>query len=109
MKPDDLDIKILSLPGRSGRYDLVRVGQSVLGLSPPAAADRVKRLEEQGIITGYTARLNAEGLGLDLTAFIAVYARSPPPSPGFFSGQWQGQCRDFGNVHPLSPEMTTIS
>jgi len=82
MKPDDLDIKILSLLADQGRMTWSELA-SRLGLSPPAAADRVKRLEEQGIITGYTARLNAEGLGLDLTAFIAVTLDRPHHRQGF--------------------------
>jgi Lrp/AsnC family leucine-responsive transcriptional regulator len=43
-----------------------------LGLSPPAAADRVRKLEERGVIQGYAARVNPQSLGYDLTAFVAV-------------------------------------
>lgn len=49
----------------------------LLGLSSPAAADRVRRLEEQGIIQGYTALINAESVGYDLTALIAVSLERP--------------------------------
>jgi Lrp/AsnC family leucine-responsive transcriptional regulator len=82
MELDDLDIKILSLLAGQGRMTWSELAGQ-LGLSPPAAADRVKRLEERGIITGYSARLNAERLGLDLTAFIAVTLDQPRHRQGF--------------------------
>jgi Lrp/AsnC family leucine-responsive transcriptional regulator len=82
MTPDSLDIKILALLTDQGRMTWSELAHR-LGLSPPAAADRVKRLEEQGLITGYTARLNAERLGLDLAAFIAVTLDHPRHRQGF--------------------------
>ncbi len=76
MNLDDLDIKILSLLIHQGRMTWSELAAQ-LGLSPPSAADRVKRLEAQGVISGYSACLNAERLGLDLTAFIAVTLDQP--------------------------------
>lgn len=43
-----------------------------VGLSGPSVADRVRRLENQDVIRGFTARLDPAALGLTLTAFIAV-------------------------------------
>lgn len=82
MKPNNLDIKILGLLSSQGRMTWSELANQ-LGLSPPAAADRVKRLEGQGIITGYAARLDSERLGLDLTAFIAVTLDQPRHRQGF--------------------------
>ena len=82
MNLDELDIKILSLLANQGRMTWSELA-SQLRLSAPAAADRVKRLEERGIIAGYSARLNAEALGLDLTAFIAVTLAQPRHRQGF--------------------------
>ena len=42
------------------------------GLSTSAAQQRVRRLEQRGLITGYRAEISAEALGLVLTAFIAL-------------------------------------
>lgn len=84
MELDRLDIKTLSLLCQRGRMTWAELA-SQLGLSAPAAADRVKRLEERGIITGYSALLNAEALGLDLTAFIAVTLDQPHHRPGFLA------------------------
>lgn len=44
----------------------------VLGLTGPAVAERVRKLEERGIIRGYTAVLDPEAVGYGLLAFIAV-------------------------------------
>ena len=82
MNLDELDIKILSLLANQGRMTWSELA-SQLRLSAPAAADRVKRLEERGIIAGYSARLNSEALGLDLTAFIAVTLAQPRHRQGF--------------------------
>jgi Lrp/AsnC family transcriptional regulator, leucine-responsive regulatory protein len=48
-----------------------------LGISSPATADRVRKLEDAGVIEGYTARLNAASLGYELTAFVAVTLDRP--------------------------------
>jgi Lrp/AsnC family leucine-responsive transcriptional regulator len=84
MELDDLDIKILSLLARQGRITWSELA-SQLGLSPPATADRVKRLEERGVILGYGARLDAQALGLDLTAFISVTLDQPRHRQGFLA------------------------
>lgn len=84
MNLDDLDIKILTLLAQQGRMTWSELA-SQLGLSPPAAADRVRRLEERGMIAGYSARIDAEALGLDLTAFIAVTLAQPQHRAGFLA------------------------
>jgi Lrp/AsnC family leucine-responsive transcriptional regulator len=82
MTLDSLDIKVMSLLASQGRMTWSELANQ-LGLSPPAAADRVKRLEDKGLIDGYSARLNAEGLGLDLAAFIAITLAHPNYRQGF--------------------------
>lgn len=84
MELDRLDIKTLSLLCQRGRMTWADLAGQ-LGLSAPAAADRVKRLEDRGIITGYSALLNSESLGLDLTAFIAVTLDQPRHREGFLA------------------------
>lgn len=56
-----------------------------LGLSAPAAADRVRKLEERGVIQGYFTQVNAQSLGYDLTAFIAVVLEHPRDRAGFLA------------------------
>ena len=84
MELDDLDIKALSLLCQRGRMTWAELAGQ-LGLSAPAAADRVKRLEERGIITGYSALLDPEALGLGLTAFISVTLDQPRHREGFLA------------------------
>ena len=50
---------------------------SCLGLSSPATAERVHRLEEQGVIQGFTALVDPEAVGCGLTAFVAVTLERP--------------------------------
>lgn len=50
---------------------------SQVGLSTSAVHQRVKRLEERGVITGYSARINYAALGLTLTAYVAIRPIDP--------------------------------
>lgn len=56
---------------------------SLLGLSAPAAADRVRRLEERGVIQGYAAQVNPEAAGCELLAFISVSLAHPQQRTAF--------------------------
>ena len=73
---DSLDYKIIELLTTTGRMTWADLS-SILGLSAPSAADRVKRLEEKGVITGYSARINYQALGYTITAFVAVNLTHP--------------------------------
>jgi Lrp/AsnC family leucine-responsive transcriptional regulator len=68
---DSLDKKALQYLVRHGRATWADLGE-LLDLSAPSAADRVRKLEEQKIIRGYAALIDAASLGYALTAFIAV-------------------------------------
>jgi Lrp/AsnC family leucine-responsive transcriptional regulator len=68
---DALDLKVLRHLMAQARMTWAELAAQ-LGLSPPAAADRVRKLEERGVIQGYAARVNPQSLGYDLTAFVAV-------------------------------------
>jgi Lrp/AsnC family transcriptional regulator, leucine-responsive regulatory protein len=69
---DDIDCRILELLQADCKATLARVGEQV-GLSAPAVIERVRKLENEGFIEGYHARLNARMLGLDVSAFISVW------------------------------------
>jgi Lrp/AsnC family transcriptional regulator, leucine-responsive regulatory protein len=68
---DQTSWQILKILQEDARIPFKELGQKV-GLSSPAVADRVRRLEEAGIITRYRAELNLEKLGLPLRAFITI-------------------------------------
>ena len=68
---EKLDRRILALLARDGRMSYTDIGKET-GLSTSAAQQRVRRLEQRGLIKGYHARLDAEQLGLMVTAFVAI-------------------------------------
>lgn len=73
---ESLDRQILALLARDGRMSYTDIGKAT-GLSTSAAQQRVRRLEQRGIITGYGARLNPAALGMELTAFVAIRPFDP--------------------------------
>jgi Lrp/AsnC family transcriptional regulator, leucine-responsive regulatory protein len=66
-----LDVKALKLLMRSGRATWAELGH-LLGLSAPSAADRVRKLEQRGVIRGYAALVDAASAGHPLTAYVSV-------------------------------------
>jgi Lrp/AsnC family leucine-responsive transcriptional regulator len=68
---DVIDAKILNILQENGRTSNAEIARQV-GLVPSAVLERVRRLEERGVIRGYGARLNAKDLGLGLLAFVFV-------------------------------------
>ncbi|MBK8944878.1 MAG: Lrp/AsnC family transcriptional regulator [Ignavibacteriae bacterium] len=72
---DAIDIKILNILQREGRTKRNVIAEQV-NLSLPSLSERLKKLEEKGIIEGYYAKLNKKQFGFDLMAFITVYMKS---------------------------------
>ena len=68
---DEYDRKILSVLSIEGRISMTALGERV-GLSKTPVTARVKRLEEEGVITGYRATLSASKLGVEHIAFLEV-------------------------------------
>ena len=68
---DPTDVAIIEVLQEDGRIAISELGRRV-GLSQPATSERVKRLEERGIITGYTAKINPAALGLRMMAIIRL-------------------------------------
>jgi Lrp/AsnC family leucine-responsive transcriptional regulator len=79
---DTNDMKALGLLQRDGRASWSRLGE-LLGVTGPAAAERVRRLEQRGIIRGFTALIDPESVGLALTAFIALSLEKPAHREAF--------------------------
>ena len=73
---DPIDRLIAAALGRDGRSTLKNLAAAT-GLSVSAVQARVRRLETDGTIAGYTARVDPEALGLPLAAFIAVSPLDP--------------------------------
>ncbi|HWP82030.1 MAG TPA: Lrp/AsnC family transcriptional regulator [Bacteroidota bacterium] len=68
---DDIDRKILEILQKNGRTRRNDLSEKV-GLSLPAASERLRKLEEAGYIQGYFAKINHKLLGKDITAFVVV-------------------------------------
>lgn len=79
---DAQDARIVERLQQDGRATQSEMAKAV-GLSQPAVAERVRKLEERGIITGYVARVDALKLGNDITAFIGVGIEHPKFFEGF--------------------------
>ncbi len=73
---ESTDQQILSLLARDGRMSYTDIGRET-GLSTSAAQQRVRRLEQRGIITGYRAIIDPEALGRLLTAIISLRVANP--------------------------------
>ena len=74
-KIDKIDNKILELLFNDGRSSASFIAEEV-GLSVPATADRIKKLQDSDVILGFRPILNSEKIGVDITAFITVYSES---------------------------------
>ncbi|MCW2278074.1 Lrp/AsnC family transcriptional regulator [Heliophilum fasciatum] len=79
---DSIDSKILQLLQRNGRVTQTELA-AMVGLSSPAVAERIKKLEERGVIQGFQARLNPSALNLGLTAFVSLRVDQLSSIPAF--------------------------
>ncbi len=73
---EDLDRQIVRALAEDGRRSFTDLAERV-GLSVSAVHQRVRRLEQRGVITGYGARINSDALDLPLTAFISIKPIDP--------------------------------
>lgn len=74
-KVDDVDVQILKILQAHGRTKRNELAESVK-LSIPAVSERLRKLEERGVIRSFNAVLDARKLGLGLTAFIFLTTES---------------------------------
>jgi Lrp/AsnC family leucine-responsive transcriptional regulator len=73
---EDLDAQILKLLAADGRMSFTDLGKAT-GLSTSAVHQRVKRLEQRGVIKGYGASIDYDQVGKPLTAFISIRPIDP--------------------------------
>ena len=72
---DALDIKILNILQNKGRTKRNQIAEEV-GLSIPSVSERLKKLEENGVIEGYYTKLDKKAFGYDIMAYILVVMES---------------------------------
>ena len=73
---EEVDRVIVALLAGDGRISFTDLAKAT-GLSTSAVHQRVKRLEQRGVVTGYSARLDVAALGLPLTAFVSIRPIDP--------------------------------
>jgi Lrp/AsnC family transcriptional regulator, leucine-responsive regulatory protein len=71
---DETDWIILTLVQANARMSFAEIGRRT-DLSPPAAAERLRRLEDAGVIVGYHARVNPDRLGLAMPVVVEVQVK----------------------------------
>lgn len=79
---DSIDLGILDLLQENCKQSLAQIGEKV-GLKAPSVLERIHKLEEVGIVQGYSALIDARLLGKDVTAFIGVSLAHPRHIEGF--------------------------
>jgi para-aminobenzoate synthetase component 1 len=90
--PDATDWRILDVLQREGRASFAELARAV-SMSPSAVTERVRRLEESGVITGYRCEVDADKLGLAIMALVRL--RYP-----------HGNYRPFHDLLATTPEIT---
>lgn len=79
---DGIDWQLLDALQTDSKRSLKEIGAAV-GLSPPSVMERVRKLENAGVIRGYHALLDARKVGLDTSAFIGVSVSNPQQISAF--------------------------
>ncbi len=82
MRLDPIDYKLLDLLQENARATQSELATAV-GMSQPAVAERLRKLEQDRIITGYFARVDGRHLGKDIVAFIGVAIEHPKYNAAF--------------------------
>ena len=85
MTLDPIDYQILDLLQRDARTTQSEIAAAV-GLSQPSVADRIRKLDESGAVTGYVARLDPRRMGNDIRAFVGVRIAHPRHHDAFIRG-----------------------
>ncbi len=105
MMLDEIDVKILEIIQKQGRTRRNDLAERV-GLSLPAVSERLRKLEEAEIITGYFAKVNYQKLGKDIAAFVVVTVDSSKHYSSFVD-HIQGM-EDILECHAITGEGTHL-
>lgn len=68
---DSTDIQILNILQDNGKITNAELARQI-GMAPSGVLERVKKLEQRGVIQGYEVRLNPKALGISLSTFIQI-------------------------------------
>lgn len=68
---DNIDYKIIASLQKNGRISIKKLAEKIC-LTPPAVAERIRKLEESGVIKGYSAIIDYKKLGWNISALINI-------------------------------------
>lgn len=98
---DEIDLKILNCLLQNAMLSHREIGESV-HLTGQAVGSRIRKLQEHGIVEGYTVRWNPEKIGLYVHAFVTVFLKSGPAHQTF--QEFARQREDITEMHRVSGE-----
>ena len=75
MQIDNIDLLILNQLIQNARESASNIAESI-GMSIPAVTERIKKLQDSGIIKGYSVEIDKQKLGMDVSAFITIISES---------------------------------
>lgn len=102
---EELDRQIVDLLAKDGRISFTDLGKA-LGMSTSAVHQRVRRLEQRGVVKGYTAKVDHAALGHGMTAFISITPLDPA-SPDDIPDRLQG-VREIEECHSVAGDENYI-
>jgi Lrp/AsnC family transcriptional regulator, leucine-responsive regulatory protein len=98
---DDIDRQILNILQQNARTSNADIARQV-GMAPSAVLERIRKLEQRGVIQGYEARIDPGALGLGLLAFVAV--RSEEKVGDERTGELLAQFPEVQEAHHITGE-----
>jgi Lrp/AsnC family transcriptional regulator, leucine-responsive regulatory protein len=107
MKEEDLrmidatDLQILKILQSNARMSNAEIARQV-GMAPSAILERIRKLEQRGVIQGYETRINPEAFGLSLLAFVAVRSDERLGDKG--TGERLAEIPEVQEVHHIAGE-----
>lgn len=98
---DEIDETILEILQKNARTSNAEIARTV-GMAPSGVAERIKKLEQKGIIKGYEALIDAKAVGKNLTAF--TFVRTEETVGSTESGRLLGEIPEVLEVHHTAGE-----
>lgn len=102
---DRIDIQLLEELQNDAKLSLKGIGERV-GMSAPAVMERLRKLEQAGVIRGYHAQIDAKRAGVDVAAFIGVTIATPAKLRDFEA--WVDEVPSILECHHVTGQHTLL-
>ena len=103
---DSIDQTILEILREDGRASHALIAKRV-GLSAPAVGERVRKLENAGVILGYQANLSPEALGLPICAYVAITPQPRNPAANLVENL--GTLDEIEELHAVAGDYSYVA